>query len=108
MDAVDEEIPLRYAFTVTPEFRRTVRRALILDFFRRPMYWIAVAAVLLIVAISVVSRSDGGATPAVVGVALAFLVVVMPALLWVSVSRQLRRSLPDGARLRSGFGAAAI
>jgi hypothetical protein len=108
MDAVDEEIPFQYRFAVTPEFRRAVRRALLIDFFRRPMYWIAVAAVGLVVAVSVASGSDGRALPTVIGVALFFLVVVLPGLLWISVTRQLARTLPVGALLRSGFGAAAI
>ena len=104
MDAPQDTpvIPLRFEFTVTPSFRAAAMRGLFGRFVvRRPAVWLALSATLLVVACGVLARwAPPWPTVSALTVVIVF---VIPVVMWVGISRQLRRNLRDGLVLRSGF-----
>jgi hypothetical protein len=106
VDPEDEQVPYQYEFTVTPAFRSRVRRALVgRALLTRPVFWATPVLVILIGLFFL--RSENLAWIYFPVVVLLF-VLVLPLIVWIAAGRSLRRTLPDGAVLRSGFGVNAV
>ena len=102
MTSADEQIPFEFEFVVDDGYTRRISRAIVTTWVARTLTVFLAPAllVLLAVALFVVDQP----IIALVLLAVAIVLGLLPLLVYLQTRRRLEKALPVGSVLRSGFG----